>query len=101
MSSELGDLGHARAGDKGDTSIIGVILYDLGDFARVRRSLTAERIAAHFKTTTTATTVIPLESLGAFTVVIRDRLDGGVTRSAGVDPHGKSLSSHLLELRIE
>lgn len=78
----LGDLAHARAGDKGDTSILVVAPYEPDDYPG-------------------NVTVHPVPRLGAFTVVVRDRLDGGVTRSRAADPHGKTLSGHLLDLAVE
>lgn len=96
--SHLYDIAHARAGDKGDTSIIVVAPYDIADFDRVGDALAADAVAAHLGVPVVNVTVRPSPTLGAFTVVIRERLDGGVTRSRSVDPHGKSLSGHILEI---
>ena len=41
-----------------------------------------------------------LPQLGAFNFVLYDALDGGVTASASLDKHGKSLSSQLLEMPL-
>ncbi|MDF2993740.1 MAG: hypothetical protein K0S37_4254 [Microbacterium sp.] len=97
----LGDLAHARAGDKGDTSILVVAPYEPDDYGRVDDALHAERVAAHFGVDSGNVTIHPVPRLGAFTVVVRDRLDGGVTRSRAADPHGKTLSGHLLDLVVE
>ncbi|BAJ74876.1 hypothetical protein MTES_1912 [Microbacterium testaceum StLB037] len=97
----LGDLAHARAGDKGDTSILVVAPYELDDYARVDDVLRAERVAVHFGVDASHVTIHPVPRLGAFTVVVRARLDGGVTRSRAADPHGKTLSGHLLDLVVE
>lgn len=97
----LGDLAHARAGDKGDTSILVVAPYLAADYDRVDAALRPTRVAAHFGVDDDSVTVHPVPGLGAFTVVVRHRLDGGVTRSRSADPHGKTLSGHLLDLDLD
>ena len=41
-----------------------------------------------------------LPAIGALNFVLHEALGGGVTRSLSLDPHGKSLSSSLLEMEI-
>jgi len=41
-----------------------------------------------------------LPGIGALNFVLHAALGGGVTRSLSLDPHGKSLSSCLLEMEI-
>jgi hypothetical protein len=97
----LSDLAHARAGDKGDTSIIVVIPFVEADYEIVGRALALDALAEHFGVSPEQVTVIGAPKLTTYTVVITERLDGGVTRSRGNDPHGKSLSGHILDLRLE
>ena len=98
---KLRELAHARAGDKGDISNISVIAYDLGDYAYLAEQVTAERVKAHFSGMVTGeVTRYELPRLGAMNFVLQGALGGGVTRSLSLDPHGKSLSSSLLELEI-
>lgn len=99
--THLFELAHARAGDKGDTSILMLAPYLASDFETVRRCLTNVRVAEHFAVPLQQVTVLPSPGLFAFTVVITGLLDGGVTRSGRIDPHGKTVSSHLLELEVE
>ena len=96
----LGALAHARAGDKGDTSILVVAPFMVEDFVRVDAALQHDRVAGHFGVAPAAVTIHAVPGLGAFTVVVRGRLDGGVTRSRSADPHGKTLSGHLLDLPL-
>ncbi|MFJ6651426.1 hypothetical protein ACIQLJ_01350 [Microbacterium sp. NPDC091313] len=96
----LADIAHARAGDKGDTSILVVAPYDAADWSRVGEALHPDRLATHFGVPVDRISVHPVPGLGAFTVVVRERLDGGVTRSRAADPHGKTLSGHLLDLGL-
>jgi hypothetical protein len=75
--------------------------YDHEDFAQLLMAVTAERVGAHFGAPEPGrVTITPAPALAALVVVVRDRLFGGVTRSTGADPHGKTLSSHLLDLRV-
>ncbi|MFT4235735.1 MAG: hypothetical protein QM607_12150 [Microbacterium sp.] len=99
--STLGDYARARAGDKGDTSIIVVLAREGIDPAVLEVWLTVEAIADHFGVSPSAVDVRPVRELGTCTVVIRGRLDGGVTRSRTGDPHGKTLSGHILDLVVD
>jgi len=46
----LGDMAHARSGDKGDGSNVGVIAYTEAGFRLLQRELTVERVKNHFST---------------------------------------------------
>jgi hypothetical protein len=48
MTIPLSQIAHTRSGDKGDTSNIGVIVYDQRDYPLLVRELTAERVKAFF-----------------------------------------------------
>jgi hypothetical protein len=97
----LRDVAHARAGDKGNDCLLVLSPYDHEDFAQLLMAVTAERVGAHFGAPEPGrVTITPAPALAALVVVVRDRLFGGVTRSTGADPHGKTLSSHLLDLRV-
>lgn len=98
--SVLGDIAHARAGDKGDRSIIVVVADEESGFDRMRAALQPVALAAHFGVEADAVRVHPVAELRSCTVVVDGRLDGGVTRSRTADPHGKTLSGHLLELPL-
>lgn len=98
---KLRQFAHARTGDKGDTSNISVIAYDLADFAFLAEHVTAARVAAHFAAFVHGNvTRYELPHLGALNFVLEGALGGGVTRSLAIDTHGKSLSSSLLELEL-
>ena len=96
----LSEIAHARAGDKGDTSIIVVAPYEPGDYPRVGKALAEVSVAHHFGVPVSHISIREMPHLRAYTVVIRERLDGGVTRSRAADPHGKTLSGHILDLPV-
>ena len=98
----LRDIAHSRAGDKGNRSTISVIAYDLKDFPAIEKSITAERVRAHYAGIVKGRVerfVVP--QLGALNFVLHDALGGGVTRSLALDAHGKCLSSAILAMPID
>jgi hypothetical protein len=98
---KLRELAHARAGDKGDVSNISVIAHEPGDYAFLAEHVTVERVKAHFADIVKGRVErYELPALGALNFVLHGALGGGVTRSLSLDPHGKSLSSCLLEMEI-
>jgi hypothetical protein len=98
---KLREIAHSRSGDKGDTSNISVIAFDMGDFAFLAEHVTADHVAQHFSKTVTGTvTRYELPTLGALNFVLTGALGGGVVRSLALDTHGKSLSSALLEFEL-
>lgn len=97
----LRELAHARTGDKGDVSCISVIAYALDDYAFLAEHVTAERVRAQLADVVRGEVARhELPGLGALNFVLHGTLGGGVTRSLALDPHGKSLSSSLLEMEM-
>jgi hypothetical protein len=98
---KLRELAHSRTGDKGNISNISVITYRAEDYPRLVRHVTAEQVAQHFAGIVKGRVErYELPLIGAVNFVLFDALAGGVTRSLSLDPHGKSLSSLLLEMEI-
>jgi hypothetical protein len=99
---KLRQIAHARAGDKGDTSSVSLIVYDRRHYPTVERQVTAERVKEHFGPLVQGEVQrYDLPGLGAFNFVMSGALAGGVTRSLALDIHGKSRSSVLLELELD
>ncbi len=95
------DLGHARAGDKGDTSNISVIAYDAAAWTVLHEQLTEDLVArafAHVAEGPVRRYALP--RLQALNFVLERALGGGVTRSLSIDPHGKSLSALMLTIKL-
>lgn len=94
-------IAHSRTGDKGNTSNISVIAHDRKDYDRLRRHLTADAVKRHFAWVVHGDVVrYELPQLGALNFVMTKALGGGVTRTLALDPHGKCLSSYILEFEI-
>ena len=99
--TRLRDLAHGRAGDKGTRVNLSVIAFDAADYPRLAREVTAERVRAHLVELIDGPVLrYELPQLGALNFVIERPRGGGVTETLALDPHGKSLSSALLELEI-
>ena len=95
------DLGHGRAGDKGNTSNVSVIAYNERAWKILQRELTAERVmAAYAHVAEGPVTRYELPNLKALNFVIEGALGGGVTRSLAQDAHGKSLSTLILTIDL-
>jgi hypothetical protein len=99
--TKLRDVAHARAGDKGETSSISLVVFDRQHYPSVRGQVTSQRVKAHFgQLVGGRVDRYELPQLGALNFVLHEALQGGVTRSLALDPHGKSRSSLLLELEV-
>lgn len=98
----LHQLAHARTGDKGNRSSIGLVAYDARHWELLVAQVTEERVARLFAfRQPSAVRRYLLPQLAAMNFVIDDVLDGGVNGALNLDTHGKTLSSLLLGLPIE
>lgn len=98
----LREIAHARSGDKGDTSNVGVIAYDEADYPFLRDQVTVERVRTLYGGLVLGEVVrYELPNIGALNFVLRHALQGGVTTSLALDPHGKTRSSLVLDLPID
>ena len=101
MSVRVYDLGHARAGDKGNTSNVSVTAYDERAWNILRDQLTVERVMqAYAEIAQGPITRYELPKLRALNFVIENALGGGVTVSLAQDMHGKSLSFVMLGIEL-
>lgn len=99
---KLREIAHSRTGDKGNISNISLIAYDMKDYPLLKEKVTPERVKEWFTPMAKGKVVrYEIPQLGAMNFVLYDALGGGVTRSLSLDPHGKSLSSHLLDMEID
>ena len=99
--TRVGDLAHARAGDKGRTVNVSAVAWDPAGYARLERELTGARVAAAFAAVADGPVRrYALPRLLALNFVIDNLRGGGVTRTLAQDLHGKSLSSLLLAIPL-
>jgi hypothetical protein len=95
-------IAHARSGDKGNTSNIGVIARRPEYLPWIRRALTAEAVGRYFAHLMTGNRVErhELPGLHALNFLLHDALAGGGTASLSSDPLGKSYAQILLDFPV-
>jgi hypothetical protein len=97
----LHDIAHARTGDKGNHANISLIAYRAEDYPLLEQEVTAVKVAEWFSARQpTSVRRYLLPGLWAMNFVLDNVLDGGVNDSLNLDMHGKSLSFHLLAMRV-
>jgi hypothetical protein len=102
MKIRLGEIAHARSGDKGDLVNIGVIAYRPEFYELLVREVTIERVAAHFSDLVKGKVErYELANLWALNFVCAGALDGGGTLSLRSDAQGKSFGGAILSLEID
>lgn len=102
MKVPLGKIAHARSGDKGDVSNIGVIAYREEDYPTLVREVTTDRVKQHFGDLVKGRVErFELPNLWALNFIMHEALDGGGTISLRTDAQGKTLGAALLRMEIE
>ena len=102
MRVELGRVAHARSGDKGDASNVGLIADSPALYEVIRREVTAERVREHFREICRGEVErFEVPNLLALNFLLHDALGGGGTASLLTDAQGKTHGQGLLRLEIE
>ncbi|MGI9074839.1 MAG: AtuA-related protein [Bryobacteraceae bacterium] len=102
MKIRLSHVAHARSGDKGDISNIGLIATEPRYYLILLREVTAERVKQHFGALVCGSvTRYELPNLSALNFVMEKALDGGGTLSLRTDAQGKTHGAALLMMQIE
>ncbi len=97
----LGEIAHARSGDKGNHANVGVIAYTWAGFDYLRDVLTEERVAEYFATLAlTRVERFELPRLSAFNFLLYNALGGGASQALRIDTQGKLLGTSILELEV-
>ena len=97
----LGDIAHARSGDKGNHANVGVIAYTEAGFEYLGRVLTEVRVAEFFLPLRPKSVErFALPGIGAYNFLLRDVLAGGASGSLRIDSQGKTLGLAILELEL-
>ncbi len=102
MKITLGQIAHARSGDKGDAANCGVIAFKEEWYPVIRDALTTERVAAYFEGVCLGTVErYELPNLWAVNFVLNNTLGGGGTVSLKLDAQGKTIASAILMMEID
>ena len=98
----LRHIAHARAGDKGNRSNVGVFVYEPKHYSTLIREITPERLKFEFGNLVHGqVSCYPLPKVYGLNVVMDRALEGGVNESLNLDGHGKSWSFLVLDLEVE
>lgn len=98
---QVGDIAHARSGDKGNRVNVGVVADDSDAYERLRAQLTADRVAARLDGLVEGEVRrYELPNISAFNFVCEDALDGGGQVSLRYDTQGKTYAAALLECEL-
>jgi hypothetical protein len=95
-------MAHARSGDKGDASNVGVLAYDDRGYEILRAWLTPERVRQHFAGIVRGEVRRhEMPNLRALNFILHDSLGGGGSASLKNDAQGKTHGMALLRLPVE
>jgi len=102
MKVRLYEVATARSGDKGDASNVGLIARTPELFEIIRRQVTAERVAEHFRQVCRGgVDRYEVPNLLALNFMLHDSLGGGGTESLKTDAQGKTHAQGLLQMEVE
>ena len=95
-------MAHARSGDKGDGSNVGVLAYEPRGYEILRVWLTPQRVKAHFGEIVKGEVKrYELPNLLALNFLLHDSLGGGGSASLKNDAQGKTHGMALLRIAVE
>lgn len=99
---QLSQIAHARSGDKGDTTNIGLIAKRPEYYPALVEQVTAARVKQHFSELCRGPVErFELPNLHALNFLLHQSLDGGGTISLRIDAQGKTYSAALLRMEID
>jgi hypothetical protein len=102
LKVRLERIAHARSGDKGDGSNVGVIASSPALYRVLVEELTARRVAQHFRAICRGEVErFEVPNLNALNFILHDSLGGGGTESLKTDAQGKTHAQGLLAMEIE
>lgn len=99
---QLSQIAHARSGDKGDGSNVGLIAYTDAGYQIIAEQVTVDRVKAHFhKICLGEVDRYEAPNLKALNFILHDSLGGGGTESVKTDAQGKTHGMGILQMEIE
>lgn len=99
---QLRQIAHARSGDKGDSSNVGLIADNQTAYEIIRKEVTAERVKKHFASIVKGEVdCYELPNLLCLNFILHDSLGGGGSESLRNDAQGKTHGQALLLMEME
>ena len=98
----LEDIAHARSGDKGDGSNVGIIAYTEAGFRLLQSELTTDRVKQHLSSICKGSVErFEVPNLKAINFILHDSLGGGGSESVKTDAQGKTHGQALLRMELD
>jgi hypothetical protein len=98
----LHEVAHSRAGDKGHLITLSLVPYDAGWFDVLKEAVQPTDVRRHLQDRVVGEVVrFELPLLPALTFICARGTTDSVTTSLHIDGHGKTMSSALLEMKID
>ena len=98
----LEQIAHARSGDKGDGSNVGLIAYTEVGYQLLRQVLGPQRVKAHFSQICRGEVErFEVPNLRALNFLLHDSLGGGGSESVKTDAQGKTHGQALLRMELD
>ena len=95
-------IAHARSGDKGDGSNVGVLAYDDAGYAILREWLSPARVKTHFGAIVRGDVErFEMPNLRALNFLLHDSLGGSGSASLKTDAQGKTHAMGLLRIEVD
>ena len=102
MKIRLSQIAHARSGDKGSSSNVGLIFFSEDVYNWAKTSITKQRVKEHFSTIVKGDVKrYELDNLQAFNFILGDSLGGGGSESLLNDAQGKTHGQAILLMEVE
>lgn len=99
---KLLEIAHARSGDKGNSSNIGLIARDPKYYQALCREVTADKVKKHFTGICFGKVErYEMPNIHALNFILHESLDGGGTVSLRTDAQGKTHAAALLRMEID
>lgn len=96
------EIAHARSGDKGNGSNVGIIARHPDIYPFLVDNLTTEKVKEHMKHVCKGDVErFELPNIGALNFLLNDSLGGGGTVSLKLDAQGKTHAAQVLRMEID
>ena len=98
---KLGQIAHARSGDKANHANIGVVAYTRAGYDHLVSALTDQRVEKFFgELGATRIERFELPKVWALNFLLYNALGGGASQSLRIDSQGKLLGTAILDLEL-
>jgi len=102
MRITLMEIAHARSGDKGDASNIGLIAYTNSGYEVLKHCVSKEAVKEHFRLICSGEVErFEVPNLKALNFILHNSLGGGGSEIVKTDAQGKTHGQGLLQMEID